>query len=49
MICRRCRVIHARFDDRNRPQIDMEAFEEAVLNSHYKADGSEFRMILCEA
>ena len=49
MICRRCWVIHARFDDRNRPQIDMEAFEEAVLNSHYKADGSEFRMILCEA
>ena len=46
MISRRCTVITAGFDTRNRPQVDPEEFREALCSGPERADPSEFRALL---
>jgi hypothetical protein len=46
MITRRCYVITARFDDRNRPQIDSDQLAEALCGGPELVDPSEFRTLL---
>ena len=46
MIARRCRVVKARFDSRNLPQIDEEELKEAVCGGGDRADPGEFRALL---
>jgi hypothetical protein len=43
---RRCRILQATFDDRNRPQIDGLAFRDAVVGGEAKVDPSEAQEIL---
>lgn len=47
-VARRCRVVRARFDDRNRPHIDAEELAEAVCGGPDQADPGEFRAMLLE-
>ena len=46
VVGRRCRIVEARFDDRNRPQIDRAALEDAVLGGPSTADPAEVRKLL---
>ena len=43
---RRCRVIRTEFDDRNRPVIDHDALEDAVVGGADHADPTEFQDLL---
>ena len=43
---RRCRILHASYDDRNRPQIDPVAFRNAVVGGDSKVDPAEAQEIL---
>ncbi|MDJ0893574.1 MAG: hypothetical protein QNJ92_00415 [Alphaproteobacteria bacterium] len=43
---RRCRIVHAWFDDRNRPMVDLDELSEAVCGGASTADPSEFREML---
>jgi hypothetical protein len=43
---RRCRILPATFDDRNRPQIDPEAFRDAVVGGETRVDPTEVQTIL---
>lgn len=49
LVERRCRVIAARFDSRNRPHVDAEALTEAVCGGDDRADPAEFRSLLLGA
>ncbi len=46
MIARRCHVISARFDSRNRPLVDWDALQEALCGGSERVDSSEFRSLL---
>ena len=46
MIARRCHVIPARFDTRNRPLVDSDALQEALCGGPAQVDSSEFRPLL---
>ena len=46
VVARRCRIVEARFDDRNRPQIDEVALADAVCGGPFTADPSEMRTLL---
>ena len=43
---RRCRIVEARFDDRNRPWIDEAVLADAVCDGPFTVDPSEMRMLL---
>jgi len=43
---RRCRILQATFDDRNRPQIDAVAFRDAVVGGEANVDPAEAQEIL---
>jgi len=45
----RCRVIRTKFDDRNRPIIDQEALEDAVISGADVVDPTEFQALLMGA
>jgi hypothetical protein len=49
MIARRCHVISARFDGRNRPLVDSDALQEALCGGSEQVDSSEFRCLLMGA
>lgn len=46
MIARRCRVIPAKMDERNRPIVDAPSLVEAVAGGPGRADPSDFRRLL---
>ena len=46
MLEKRCRIVKASFDDRNRPQIDPKELEDAILSEQAFADGHEFRSLI---
>lgn len=49
MIARRCTVIPASFDTRNRPVVDIEALQEAICSGPERVDSNEFRALLMGA
>ena len=49
MIARRCHVITACFDDRNRPLVNPDELQEALCGGPEQADPSEFRALLMGA
>ncbi len=46
MIARRCRVIAAHFDARNRPLVEMAELKDALCTAPERADPGEFRALL---
>ena len=46
VVGRRCRIVEARFDDGNRPQIDRAALEDAVCGGPSEADPTEIRKLV---
>ena len=48
VVGRRCRIVKAHFDDRNRPQVDFASLEEAVCGGPSTANPTEVRALLAE-
>jgi hypothetical protein len=48
MLAQRCRVIEARFDDRNRPQIDADELKDAICDNTFVVDPTPFRRLLLD-
>jgi hypothetical protein len=46
LIARRCRIVRARYDERNLPQVDWKELEDALLGGPEAADGAPFRRLL---
>ena len=46
VVARRCRIVGAHFDDRNRPQIDESVLADAVCGGPVTADPTEMRRLL---
>lgn len=49
MIDRRCRIVTAKFDDRNLPYVDPQELREAVCGGNHVADPTEFRALILGA
>ena len=48
IVGRRCRIVKAHFDDRNRPQVDFASLEEAVCGGPSTVNPTEVRTLLAE-
>lgn len=46
---KRCRIVKATFDDRNRPQIDWDELEAAIMDTASSASGVEFRSLILDS